>query len=269
MVKRCAWGTCNSDSRYKDKEYMKDVTFWPIPKPKTRLRETLQWFKACNRKHFTVKNVDKHAYVCIKHFREGCPTANYPIPLTAGSPSQTQSKPTRKISVRKIATQLHLQNNTVVTSSSNADIESIPTWDLDPSPAAFISVEYTDVTDHDSNANEGDPEHLSEHGYACKKVMVDQSVQTTIQKAHLGEYEDENLLNEGNMRRKLLLKDVMKDDTSCNFYTDLSLAMFGFLFTFLSNSAKSMTYWRGGDTSNERKQTQKKGPKRVLSIKER
>nr|XP_022344236.1 uncharacterized protein LOC111137188 [Crassostrea virginica] len=98
--------------------------------------------------------------------------------------------------------------------------------------------------------------------------MVDQSVQTTIQKEHLDEYEDENLLNEGSMRRKLLLKDVMKDDTSCKFYTGLSLAMFGFLFTFLSNSAKSMTYWRGGDTSNERKQTQKKGPKRVLSIKE-
>ena len=150
MVKRCAWGTCNSDSRYKDKEYMKDVTFWPIPKPKTRLRETLQWVKACNRKHFTVKNVDKHAYVCSKHFPEGRPTANYPFPLTAGSsPSQTQSKPTRKIPVRKIATQLHLQNHTVVTSSSNADIESIP------SPAAFISVEYTDVTDHDSNGNEG------------------------------------------------------------------------------------------------------------------
>ena len=75
--------------------------------------------------------------------------------MTAGSPSQIPSKPTRKIPVRKIATQLHLQNHTVVTSSSNADIESIPTWDLDPSPAAFISVEYTDVTDHDSNANEG------------------------------------------------------------------------------------------------------------------
>ena len=52
--------------------------------------------------------------------------------------------------------------------------------------------------------------------------MVDQSVQTTIQKEHLDEYdeyEDENLLNEGSMRRKLLFKDVMKDDTSCKFYT--------------------------------------------------
>ena len=50
--------------------------------------------------------------------------------------------------------------------------------------------------------------------------MVDQSVQTTIQKAHLGEYEDENPLNEGSMRRKLLLKDVMKNDT-CKFYTGI------------------------------------------------
>ena len=51
--------------------------------------------------------------------------------------------------------------------------------------------------------------------------MVDQSVQTTIQKEHLVEYEDENLLNEGSMRRKLLLKDVIKDDTSCKFYTGI------------------------------------------------
>ena len=51
--------------------------------------------------------------------------------------------------------------------------------------------------------------------------MVDQSVQTTIQKEHLDEYKNENLLNEGIMRRKLLLKDVIKDDTSCKFYTDI------------------------------------------------
>ena len=107
MVKRCAWGIFNCDSRYKENKCIKDVTWWPIIKQKTRLRENLQWVKACNRKHFTVKKVDKHAVACGKHFLEGRHTATYPVLLIVGSPSKTQSKPTRRIPLRKTATQLH------------------------------------------------------------------------------------------------------------------------------------------------------------------
>lgn len=134
MVKRCAWGTCNSDSRYKDKEYMRDVTFWPIPKPKTRLRETLVWVKACNRKNFTVKNVNKHAYVCSKHFVEGQPTEKYPYPVIAGSSSQ--GKPLRKPPTKKANNH---ETTTTTKLSRNVDIETVPT------PAAFIVID--DVED--------------------------------------------------------------------------------------------------------------------------
>ena len=68
MVKRCAWGMCKSDTRYNEREYMKGVTFFPIPKPKTRCEECKIWVKACGRKYFTVDNVTKHSYICSKHF---------------------------------------------------------------------------------------------------------------------------------------------------------------------------------------------------------
>ena len=62
MVIECAWGTCKSDIHYNEREYMEGVTFFPIPKPKTRLEECKIWVKACRRKNFTVDNVTKYSY---------------------------------------------------------------------------------------------------------------------------------------------------------------------------------------------------------------
>ncbi|CAC5425156.1 unnamed protein product [Mytilus coruscus] len=95
MVKRCTWGKCNSASRYnRDRDYMQKVTFLPIPKPVTRLSETKVWVKVCGRKNFTIKDVNKHSYVCSKHFVEGRPTSSYPYPVSAlsTSPIIPQSK---------------------------------------------------------------------------------------------------------------------------------------------------------------------------------
>ena len=92
MVKRCVWGTCNSDDRYKHKPHMLGVEFFPIPKPKTRLEETLQWVKACGRKDYAVSNVNKHAYVCSKHFVDGRPTTQHPYPIMATPLKQTVHK---------------------------------------------------------------------------------------------------------------------------------------------------------------------------------
>lgn len=74
--------------------------------------------------------------------------------------------------------------------------------------------------------SKGKSDHLPEHGYSSKKVMVDQAVQTTINKEHLCDYDDDNLMNGGSMRRQFILKDVMKDDNSCKFYTGSSLLNF-------------------------------------------
>ncbi|GFN76782.1 hypothetical protein PoB_000328800 [Plakobranchus ocellatus] len=46
--KRCAWGTCNSDSRYSGEDYMDGVTFRPLPKPKTQLEKCREWIRLCN-----------------------------------------------------------------------------------------------------------------------------------------------------------------------------------------------------------------------------
>ncbi|XP_033729667.1 uncharacterized protein LOC117318834 [Pecten maximus] len=95
MVKRCAWGTCNSDSRYQDRHHMKDVVFYPIPKPKSRREESSKWVHACSRKNFTVKDVNKHSYACGKHFVDGRPTDRNPFPTKAGH-SSTTFRPRRR-----------------------------------------------------------------------------------------------------------------------------------------------------------------------------
>ena len=54
---RCAWGTCNSDSRYKDQEYMKDVKFFIFPQPvlddndNPNTVKCRQWISLCGRPH--------------------------------------------------------------------------------------------------------------------------------------------------------------------------------------------------------------------------
>ncbi|GFN99271.1 extensin-1-like [Plakobranchus ocellatus] len=56
--KRCAWGTCNSVSRYSSEDYMTGVTFRPFPKPKTQLEKCREWIRLYNSPH-TDLSVDK------------------------------------------------------------------------------------------------------------------------------------------------------------------------------------------------------------------
>ena len=67
-IKRCAWGTCNSDSRYDDRPHMKDVMFYPFPKPKTRLDDCKEWINRCGRPHeqLNVEKINRNTYVCSK-----------------------------------------------------------------------------------------------------------------------------------------------------------------------------------------------------------
>ena len=54
-VKHCAWGTCTSDSRDKEKEHMRNVKFYSFPKPDLQndfCEKTIRcrnWIKACGR----------------------------------------------------------------------------------------------------------------------------------------------------------------------------------------------------------------------------
>ncbi|KAG5283563.1 hypothetical protein AALO_G00043430 [Alosa alosa] len=88
MVKRCCYGTCNTDSRYKDR--VENIVFVPFPKPPKEMGKCLRWIKLCGRPHQQL-NVNKlrnhgtakHFYVCSKHFVEGKPTQDHPDPLSA------------------------------------------------------------------------------------------------------------------------------------------------------------------------------------------
>ncbi|KAL4229880.1 hypothetical protein ACF0H5_010271 [Mactra antiquata] len=99
MVKRCSWGECNSDTRYKDR-LQGGVVFFPFPKPKYRLETCRRWIKACGRPHHQL-NVDKvsgnyNLYVCSKHFHDGQPTEAFPDPIQAtGSASMQTCTPKR------------------------------------------------------------------------------------------------------------------------------------------------------------------------------
>ncbi|XP_062594021.1 uncharacterized protein LOC134255507 [Saccostrea cucullata] len=73
MVRRCVWGTCNSDERYPER--LIRVRLIPFPQPKKDQEKCLRWIKACGRPHhqLNVNNVDgnRNKVVCSKHFIGG------------------------------------------------------------------------------------------------------------------------------------------------------------------------------------------------------
>ncbi|XP_060082308.1 uncharacterized protein LOC132561625 [Ylistrum balloti] len=96
MVKRCAYGVCNSHDRYSER--VEGISFHVFPKPKTNLEKCMRWIKLCNRPHsqLNVDWINKNTFVCSKHFVGGKgPTFLHPdpVPHTCG-PTDTP-KPTR------------------------------------------------------------------------------------------------------------------------------------------------------------------------------
>ena len=87
--KHCAYGVCNSDSRYRDRPHMKGVDFIYFPQYKKYPEKCARWVKLCGRptegyRPFTVSSVTKDTYICTKHFVEGQgPTVEHPDPIPA------------------------------------------------------------------------------------------------------------------------------------------------------------------------------------------
>ena len=69
MVCSCAYGTCNSDSRYKERSHMQGVRFYSFPRKDVLKRK--RWVHACSRLGFFVHSLSKHMRVCSKHFVGG------------------------------------------------------------------------------------------------------------------------------------------------------------------------------------------------------
>ncbi|CAL1531144.1 unnamed protein product, partial [Lymnaea stagnalis] len=82
MGVHCAYGTCNSDSRYKDRPHMQGVKFYSFPNPQKDLEKCKRWVDACSREGFFVHSLSKHMFICSKHFVGGKgPTEKFPDPI--------------------------------------------------------------------------------------------------------------------------------------------------------------------------------------------
>lgn len=89
MVKRCSWGTCNTDSRYPER-LTGGIKFIPFPKPATNIEKCKRWIRLCGRTAYQLneevlrdRNKSKHFYVCSKHFIDGEPSEKVPDPISA------------------------------------------------------------------------------------------------------------------------------------------------------------------------------------------
>ncbi|XP_051795783.1 uncharacterized protein LOC110964897 isoform X3 [Acanthochromis polyacanthus] len=67
MPKRCAYGTCKSDTRY-PQSLEGGVDFFPFPKPKTQEERCRVWIEQCGRPHdqLNPSKINKNTYVCSK-----------------------------------------------------------------------------------------------------------------------------------------------------------------------------------------------------------
>ena len=87
--KHCAYGGCNSDSRYMHMPHMEGVNFVYFPQRKKDPDKCSRWVKLCGRpsegcRSFTVASITKNTYICTKHFVGGQgPTFEYPDPIPA------------------------------------------------------------------------------------------------------------------------------------------------------------------------------------------
>lgn len=85
MVKRCAWSTCKTDSRYPER-LIKDgipVTFHPFPSEKKIKERRDVWIRACCRAdNFVCSKLT--SYLCSLHFVDKTgPTEKNPDPIPA------------------------------------------------------------------------------------------------------------------------------------------------------------------------------------------
>ena len=84
-TKHCCYGTCTSDSRYKQPGVWFIGFGNGFPKPNKEKEKCLRWVNNCGRRDFGIKNVNKDTYICSLHFVGGNgPTKENPDPVKLG-----------------------------------------------------------------------------------------------------------------------------------------------------------------------------------------
>ena len=88
-TKHCSWQPCNSDSRYKDREHMKDVLFFKFPDQLKDPEKYNRWLHLCGRADLEAGQANNTScarwprWICSKHFVGGRPTDAHPHPFQA------------------------------------------------------------------------------------------------------------------------------------------------------------------------------------------
>ncbi|XP_046550799.1 uncharacterized protein LOC124260515 isoform X1 [Haliotis rubra] len=238
-VKRCAYGTCNSDSRFYHKPHMADVFFITFPKPTSKPEMCDRWIRACSRgDDFGRHKITQDTYVCSKHFVDGHgPTGEHPDPIPA--------------TARGV--ELRIFNTKKSRPPPKGRVSLSPEKKKSRSQLQVLNVDI----DKENEITEGSEKQDTnvDNEDARKQVSYsDAATQTDILHDDLAGYSDDHLKQPKLLQRKLFMDDVLRSDKSCKFYTGItSIQLLLFLHRFLQSKAERLTLWKGEETTENAK----------------
>ncbi|XP_063406670.1 uncharacterized protein LOC143049696 [Mytilus galloprovincialis] len=265
--KHCCYGTCNSDTRYRHREEMKDVFFIPFPKPTTRRETCLKWIKACGRpgNDFNVDKIKRSTYICSKHFvGESGPTAENPDPIPALLHTDEQVErferkrkaPTPRRKPIKISKKDIKSAAEGLLDLSN-DLNNFPETTHVHETSLLVLCPVTDASSQTVDVQTNDKEVQTIY----EKEVLNAKIENMILKNQMRNCESRqnDQPNEQN-DTTLSLKAIKDNDVKMKLFTGLTYAQFCILFNFLGTSVYNLTYWDG---KNDAKESSRKGNRKL------
>lgn len=240
-TKHCCWGQCRSDSRYPQKlpNSLKEMlnsgqkAFIPFPKPSKGIEKCKRWIHACSRENFSLKNINKHTYICAFHWpgQKG-PTKEHPDPLKANLSEREVAKAKRL--KRKAPLPRSGGENSSVKRLKAENDHSMDLCDLNLNPT---DVDVESVADTDLQ-------------------RTDKGTQTNFTKYELSA-KIENIILKNEVKAKTFSEDclkvvsnlsfeiICKDSAKMEHFTGLSSANFDILYDFVNGVCplNTITYW--------------------------
>ncbi|XP_077994995.1 uncharacterized protein LOC144448593 [Glandiceps talaboti] len=257
VVKRCAYGECKSDSRYFNRDYMHGVNFVRFPKPKTQLEKCQRWIKACSRgDNFGIHSIKPYTYICSLHFVGGKgPTDDHPDPIPATARGVElrifENKKKRqslreRLNCRPTPTTEN-RRETLTPSTTLSCGNDVPDPDFVGKECVAPDIDVIENTPpvvpekpNTETENRNVTEIMTTH-QGKKRKTCEASTQTTVSSYHIEMYSDTMLMDQKLMKRNLFMKDVLRDDNACKFYTGLvSIQVLLYLFNVVKDKAEKV-----------------------------
>lgn len=268
-VRHCIAVGCTSDSR-KDK----DVRFYQLPKCTLK-----RWLNLIRREGLNVDpNVDnRHNVVCSKHFVDGCPTFENPLPTLFVYNNFKQSTP------RKTKNSYHGRTADIKCNTNSTANEPFPKraklvkchTDKTQLCYPYVSGEI-DIPDCNTDENNNEtavgvlsyPEVTQDHEYMCRnpsgkycreeelveriRILEAKCEELHYENKRLREENEELKARKVNFREELL-KKVLQDDNNVKHFLGLpSLCFFTTFLQFLSTFYGKVAFWKGAGQSGSK-----------------